>query len=127
MGLIDAPDMVDYVLKKTKKDNLTFIAHSLGTTPMFASLADQNFIWKTKLNLFIALAPVTKLDCATSPLIQYTATYSKYIETTLRFVGIYEFFNIANSSTISYTCRLLPSWCRYTKSFLLTSNPELDD
>jgi len=40
---------------------------------MFAGLANQNYHWKTKLNLFIALAPVTRLDYATSTFIQYTA------------------------------------------------------
>ena len=94
---------------------------------MFAGLAKQNYYWKDKLNLFIALAPVTKLDYSTSTFIQYTAKYSDYIESTLRFVGIYEFFNIANSNTVTYTCRLLPSWCKYTREFLLTSNPKLDD
>lgn len=69
MGVVDAPEMVNYVLKKTNKNNLTFIAHSLGTTPMFGSLAKQSFFWETKLNLFIALAPVTKLDYATSTFI----------------------------------------------------------
>ena len=67
------------------------------------------------MNLFIALAPVTKLDYATSPFIQYTAKYSDYIESVLSFAGIYEFFTIVNSTTTTYACRLLPSWCRYTR------------
>lgn len=69
LGSMDAPEMINYVLRKTNKSNLTLIAHSLGTTPIFANLAKQSYLWKTKLNLFIALAPVTKLDYATSAFI----------------------------------------------------------
>ena len=84
-------------------------------------------IWGHKMHLKWLNTFYTKLDYATSTFIQYTAKYSDYIESTLRFVGIYEFFNIANSNTVTYTCRLLPSWCKYTREFLLTSNPKLDD
>ena len=51
---------------------------------MFAGLAKQNYYWKDKLNLFIALAPVTKLDYATSTFIQYTAKYSRNFFTVRR-------------------------------------------
>jgi hypothetical protein len=103
------------------------IGHSLGTAPIFAALANKKSYWKNDINLFIALAPVTNLYSSSNDLIHYAAENSAYIQSVLNFAGIYEFYSIANSVTTKYACRLLPSWCRYAREFLLTSNPELDD
>ena len=99
----------------------------MGTAPIFAALADKKVFWKNDINLFIALAPVTNLYASSNNLINYAAEKSAYIQGVLNFAGIYEFYSIANSVTTKYACRLLPSWCRYAREFLLTSNPDLDD
>jgi lysosomal acid lipase/cholesteryl ester hydrolase len=53
--------MIDYVLKKTGKKTLSYMGHSQGTTVMFYALT-KNFgdLWN-KVNLFVALAPVTNI------------------------------------------------------------------
>lgn len=91
------------------------------------ALSSSPYFWQNNINLFIALAPVTKLDWATSPLIKYVVDYQDYIKGVLDFAGIYEFYSISNSITTKYTCRLLPSLCRNVREFLLTSNSDLDD
>jgi hypothetical protein len=45
----------------------------LGTTPIFAALADKQIYWKKDINLFIALAPVTSLSSSGNDLINYAS------------------------------------------------------
>jgi pimeloyl-ACP methyl ester carboxylesterase len=62
MGLYDAPAQVDYVRKVSGRDKITYIGHSQGTTQMFFAISRDEAFWKKRLNLFVAIAPVTKLD-----------------------------------------------------------------
>ena len=57
MEEFDLPASIDYVLRVTGEEKLTYIGHSQGTLIMFAHLsANPEFI--NKLHLFVALAPV---------------------------------------------------------------------
>lgn len=53
----DLPSMVDYILAQTSAKSLTLIGFSQGTAQSFAFLS--NPITSSKVNLFIALAPVS--------------------------------------------------------------------
>lgn len=58
MGVLDLPAVIDYVLHVTQRQTVTLIGHSMGTTLTFAGLSakpDMN----RKINLFVALAPLT--------------------------------------------------------------------
>ena len=59
IGLKDIPAMIDMILEKTKVAKLTYIGHSQGTTAMFYALAKNQDLLKSKINLFVALAPAT--------------------------------------------------------------------
>lgn len=58
MGNYDLPAQIEYVLRFTNSKNLTYIAHSQGTTQAFAGFS-KNLELQSKINLFIALAPAT--------------------------------------------------------------------
>lgn len=58
------------MLNKTNVKNVTYIGHSQGTTQMFAALSENMDFFRDKLNLFIALAPVVKVDNCTSTIIK---------------------------------------------------------
>lgn len=53
----DLPSMIDYVLAQTGAKTLTLIGFSQGTAQSFAFLSNPAVSWK--VNLFIALAPVS--------------------------------------------------------------------
>jgi lysosomal acid lipase/cholesteryl ester hydrolase len=62
LGQYDIPAMIDYVRNSTHQDKVSYIAHSMGTTQMFVSLAENFGNIPDKLNVFVALAPVTRID-----------------------------------------------------------------
>lgn len=66
MGEYDDPAMVDYVRQHTRVEKLTYIGHSQGNTQMFYAISAHQDYWKQRLNLFVALAPVSRLDHAKS-------------------------------------------------------------
>lgn len=79
MGDYDAPTQIDYVRKHTGNLKLTYIGHSQGTTQMFYQLAKPGNNWGNKINLFITVAPVTRLDHSTSEILQFLSPYVKYV------------------------------------------------
>lgn len=71
MGDFDAPAQIDYVRAFTGNQKVTYVAHSQGTSQMFYQLAKPKNAWSDKLNLFVALAPVTRLDHSKAELMVY--------------------------------------------------------
>lgn len=89
MGDHDAPAQIDYVRKFTNQAKITYIAHSQGTTQMFYQLAKPNNNWGNKLNLFIALAPVTRLDHTMSDLFKFFSGDVNKIQDALDLIHVY--------------------------------------
>ena len=69
MAKYDQPALFNFVLEKTGCSKVTYIGHSQGTTQMFCALSENFDFFKERMNLFIALAPVVKLDSCSSGLI----------------------------------------------------------
>ena len=69
MAKYDQPALFNYVLGKTGALKVTYIGHSQGTTQMFCALSENFDFFSERINLFIALAPVVKLDNCSSGLI----------------------------------------------------------
>ena len=59
IALDDLPSTVDYILGITHKSSLSYVGFSQGSAQGFAGLCLNRDLNK-KINLFIALAPVTK-------------------------------------------------------------------
>ena len=57
-ALIDLPDMIDYVLRKTSAEKLYYIGHSQGTFMGFAGFT-SNLTLASRIAKFYPLAPVT--------------------------------------------------------------------
>ena len=64
LGKYDAPAQIDFVRHKTGQDKVTWIGHSQGTTQMFTALAENFGGMRDKINLFVALCPITNLGYA---------------------------------------------------------------
>ena len=71
MGKYDDPAQVEKALSISGRKTATYIGHSQGTSQMFYALSDDPTYWKKKVNLFVALAPVTMLHDTKSELIHY--------------------------------------------------------
>jgi len=61
LGKYDAPAQIDFVRAKTGYDKIAYIGHSQGTSQMFSALAEGHGDLEDKINLFIALCPITNL------------------------------------------------------------------
>ena len=62
MAEYDQPALWSYVLQKTGQEKLIYVAHSQGTTQMFAALSENPDFFKPKMKGFIALAPVMRVN-----------------------------------------------------------------
>ena len=63
MGTRDLPAVIDHILKINKNyKKIIYIGHSQGTCMLFSALTLKLDYFKEKIKLFIALAPVAKLD-----------------------------------------------------------------
>jgi pimeloyl-ACP methyl ester carboxylesterase len=67
MAEFDQPALWEFVLSKTNQKKLTYIGHSQGTTQMFAALCNNGDFFKPKVNGYILIAPVTRVQNMMSP------------------------------------------------------------
>ena len=62
MGVYDQPAMIDYITEHTGQKKLTYMGHSEGTTQMFIGASLKPDYFKEKVEYFVALAPIVRLD-----------------------------------------------------------------
>lgn len=127
MGDYDAPAQIDWVRNHTGVDKVTYIGHSQGTTQMFYQLAKPGNDWKEKLNLYVALAPVTRLDHSTTQMFVYLAKVGDDLRDLLYGIGVYHLLDGWQSTIMKATCQVLPPFCQIAEGFLITKDPSLDD
>ncbi|CDW91490.1 ab-hydrolase associated lipase region family protein [Stylonychia lemnae] len=109
MAKFDQPALFDFVLNKTGAKNVSYVGHSQGTTQMFCALSNNMDYFRSRLNLFVALAPVVKLDNCSNSLIKLVKD-SKTIEQMMVKYGLYELTPLkSNKKSVAYLHRLLPS------------------
>ena len=115
------------VKQKTGVEKVTYMGHSQGTSQMFYALSKfQNEI-SSRVNLFIACAPVTRMGHADSDL-KPIASELGFIEGTMDHVSVYNMFptnlvNSFNSLTDSLAGRLFKSMSSVLSNAVRSSNP----
>ena len=77
--------------------------------------------------MFVALAPVTRLDHTTSPLFKYYAGLGETLFTIAEDIGIYSILGHLSNTGIRLICKPLPEICKFGEGFLITQNPRIDD
>lgn len=120
MGQFDAPAQIDYVRKATGVDKVTYIGHSQGTSQMFSAISMNQDFWLERLNLWVALAPVTKLDHTKSELFLFVDKFEKLIEDTADLLGIWEIFGPPANEASKIFCGVIPDICLIGERFLIT-------
>jgi len=93
MGLKDLPTFIDYILDKTGQEKLTYIGHSQGTTQMFIGASLNPDYFNQKVNLFVALGPVTTLHNLKVPQLKAISKDWKEIEYLAYKVGAWNLFD----------------------------------
>ncbi|KAJ6653584.1 hypothetical protein lerEdw1_009082 [Lerista edwardsae] len=69
MAKYDLPAVVNFILQETKQQQLYYIGHSQGTAIGFIAFSTMPELAK-KIKMFFALAPVTRIKYAKSPIIR---------------------------------------------------------
>ena len=72
--------MIDKIREITDYNKIAYIGHSQGTTQMFSALSENHGDLRNKLNVFIALAPVIKLDHISNDFFKYLADHVDHIQ-----------------------------------------------
>lgn len=94
---------------------------------MFSAISmDQDF-WIERLNLWVALAPVTKLDHSKSELFQFMDHFTKEIEAAADLLGIWSILGDPANAASKLFCGIIPDICLIGERFLITQDPSLDD
>lgn len=90
LGVGDLPEMIDFVLQKTKETSLHYIGHSQGTTT-FLVMTSTRPHYNSKIKSAHLMAPVAFMENARSPVIRFLAPFSNIIEGLSRWLGHGEF------------------------------------
>lgn len=113
MGLHDLPAVINKALQVSGASKLTYIGHSQGTTQMFYALSKNEAYYLDRVNLFVALGPVTNLANGKSELLTVAAKAD--VQYALNFLGIYEQFprGYLTNKIYSTACRWIPALCNF--------------
>ena len=126
MGEYDLPAMIDYALIQSNQKKLSYIAHSLGTTQMFTALAENYGGLKEKLDVFIAMAPVAKLDHTKNNFFVKTSQDADSIQWWLDKLYIHELFGPQWQKIKKGICWIKKSWCEGVAEELDTRKVKFD-
>jgi len=96
---------------------------------MFYGLANYEDYYKEKLSVFVALAPVTKLDHTNTTLFHLAASMYDEIDDAFDLFNIHSVLNNTwyTSKTASLFCNLLPPICLALEGLFVSSNTQWDD
>jgi len=90
MGEFDLPAMLVFVLGRTKKEQLIFVGHSMGTMA-FWIMMDKKPWMNAKVQLMVGLAPVTTASLHDNNPLRYVVPVADQLSGAMNLVGSYEF------------------------------------
>ena len=128
-GLKDLPAFIDHILAKTGQEKLTYIGHSQGTTQMFLGASIDPEYFKSKVNLFVALGPVTSLNNIRVKQLKELSKDWKPLEWLFYKEHAFNIFdaNWAEEDAIQLVCNKLEGICEKAIAWLADSDPKVDN
>jgi pimeloyl-ACP methyl ester carboxylesterase len=128
MAEFDAPAMLDFILDSTGREKLTYIGHSTGNTQMFYNFTRPNKkFFTSRVNLFVALAPVTRVQNIKPWFFRWLASETDWIKWATDTIGWYEIFGFYSNEWSRLICGVTPSVCTNLEGMVLTSDPKYED
>lgn len=129
MGLKDLPTFIDFILETTGLENISYVGHSEGTTQMFLGASLNPEYFTEKINLFVALAPVSTTAGISNKYIDEAASKLKVIEAAVVYgLGYYNWFApmpMADGA-IDVVCGIVPEACKFVGKHVL-GNDSVDN
>ncbi|XP_017768293.1 PREDICTED: uncharacterized protein LOC108556624 [Nicrophorus vespilloides] len=90
IGVVDLPEMIDFVLKETGEESLFYIGHSQGTTSYYVMCSERPE-YNKKIRAHFSLAPIAYMNHMTSPLFKLIALAEGGLGFILKLIGMHEF------------------------------------
>lgn len=113
LGLEDLPTFIDHILETTGQEQLTYIGHSQGTTQMFLGASLDPDYFSKRVNLFVALAPVTSLVNCKVKAFHASANIWRELEYLVHKFRVFDMFNFTwlEESALQLACNELQDFC----------------
>uniref|UniRef100_A0A670ZK81 Lipase n=1 Tax=Pseudonaja textilis TaxID=8673 RepID=A0A670ZK81_PSETE len=111
MGYYDIPAVINFILNKTKQQQLYYVGHSEGTTAGFISFSSWPELAE-KIKVFFGMGPIATLTYATTPVLK---------------IWVYPPLRIFSAPTFirklsALFCNFQPKFCELVMSFIAGSN-----
>lgn len=128
MGLKDLPTFIDHILETTGQEQLTYIGHSQGTTQMFLASSLNPDYFNKKVNLFVALGPVTSLVNIEVPALRALSKDWREVEYLALKFGVYDLMNFGSleESAVQLFCNEVGVVCDDLVRYVADANLEVD-
>ena len=119
---------INFIIEKTGKSKISMIAHSEATASLWTGMEKDSSFYKSKLNLIIALGPISRLDNIRTLLLKSLAI-NKLPLNAIKAFGIHEFFkgDFWNSLWFHTTCGYIPQICRFSTYLISDGDTSVDD
>ena len=130
MGIYDLPAEIDFILNLTNHKQLSYIGHSQGTTQFLIGLSMNYQYFKEKVNVFIALAPVARLDNTKALFLKLMAPEKDLIKDVM--INVFHYYNLfppnwPQSALASVMCFLIKGVCEAFVSLFIDLDPSVDN
>ena len=119
---------IEFVLNFTSAQSLTYIGYSQSTSIGFTALWTNNSWFEGRVNLYVAIVPLVRLDYITSPVF-LTLFNSRVLLPTLRRLGVNEFFtaNFFSTTASTVVCSLFTTLWNQLDTYAFEGDPSVDD
>ena len=130
MGTEDLPAIIDFALQETKETNpidrlAAYIGHSEGTTQFFIGQSMMPDYFHGRVNLYVALAPVVRLDHAGLDTI---GAVSDQLASLMQLLGIYDFIDFKDKTgALQYLCKAFPTTCEWVDEGIWDYDASVDN
>ena len=82
MGQYDIPATLDYITQTTGYEKIAYIGFSQGTTQLFYGLTVLPEYFRTKVSVFVALAPVTQISHSSVTFLKVVKVFYEFLDNT---------------------------------------------
>jgi pimeloyl-ACP methyl ester carboxylesterase len=129
MGLYDVPVEIDFILKHTGQSKLSYVAHSMGTAQMFIGLSMLNDYYRERMNLFVALAPISRISNTESVPLQMIAKHITPMAALIEKIGMWNMFgpNYLVDNLVADFCDHALDFCVACLKAISDGDPSVDN
>ena len=125
--IADYQSNIEYVRAKTSQSKIAFIAHSQGTTTMWAAMSHQPDWFRDRISIFIAIAPVAQLQYMKSELLKFLASNSFAVDM-FKYLHINEVFpsDYLTKAIFKTLWGYVPQICQFQLKLIADADPSVD-